>query len=327
MCLSRNEQQPDYRYGEPMTLRDRGLQRLVPAMLLCVGAAASGCADSPRPAVDDHSEASANPFRIGRPLVIPHGGGDGLFPEDTLFAYQHSISLGGDVVDADVQLTADNVPIAFHDSTVDRTTNGTGSVNAMTYAELSSLDAGWGFVRDGKHPYRGVGITIPTIEAVLDAFPTTLVTLDLKDLRTSAVAPLCSLLRSEKRTDDVFIGVDTTEQVELFRSLCPEVHTSGTDAERRAMRAARERHDTSFVTDQLVSQPEYISADGTKRVTSDSLAYSHSKDIAVLTWVVDDPDEMKTLIEMGIDGIYTRRPDIMVALLRQFGLDQGSRGR
>ncbi len=279
----------------------------------------AGCAASPVTTATVVSTPTGNPFRIGRPLVIPHGGGDALFPEDTLFAYEHSMAMGGDVVDADVSLTADDVPIAFHDSTLERTTNGTGRVQDKTYAELAGLDAAWNFQIDGKHPYRGMGIGIPTIEAVLRAFPHTLVTLDLKDLRTEAVQPLCTLLRTLGRTSDVYIGVDAAEQVTLFRQLCPEVHTSGTDADRRAMRAARASGDTTFVTNQLVGQPEFRSADGTTRVTSDYLAFSHSKNIAILTWVVDDPKDMTDLIKMGIDGIYTRRPDLMVKLLRNMG--------
>lgn len=263
----------------------------------------------------------SNPFRIGRPLVIPHAGGDALFPEDTLYAYEHSIAMGGDVVDADVQLTADAIPIAFHDGTLDRTTNGTGKVEDKTYSELAGLDAAFHFERDGSYPYRGLGISIPTIESLLETFPHTLVTLDLKDLRTAAVRPLCMVLKEQHRTRDVYIGVDTAEQVALFRTMCPEVHTSGTDAERQAMRAARAAQDPTFVTTQLVSQPEFVSSDGTKRITPDYLAFSHSKDIAVLTWVVDNPADMEALTKMGVDGIYTRRPDVMVKLLKTLGLE------
>lgn len=262
----------------------------------------------------------ANPFRIGRPLVIPHGGGDALFPEDTLYAYEHSIAMGGDVVDADVQMTADAIPIAFHDATLERTTNGTGKVANKAYSELASLDAGFNFAQDGTYPFRGLGIRIPTIESLLEKFPHTLITLDLKDLRTAAVQPLCVLLEELHRTRDVYIGVDTAEQVGLFRKLCPDVHTSGTDAERRAMRAARAAQDRTFVTTQLVSQPEFVGSDGTRRITPDYLAFSHSKDIAVLTWVVDNPVDMEDLIKMGVDGIYTRRPDVMVKLLKTLGL-------
>lgn len=258
----------------------------------------------------------ANPFRVGRTLVIPHGGGDGLFPENTMYAYEKSQVLGGDVIDLDVFMAAGNVLIAMHDDTLERTTNGTGRVSQTAYPAIAKLDAGWNFKKNGKFPFRNQGLRVPTIESVLKHFPHTPATLDLKDLRVEVVGPICSLLRKLKRTSDVYVGVDTVEQVMAFRSKCPEVSTSGTDAERRAMRAARDTNDLTFTTKQLVGQPRYVGDDGTKRITTEYLAFSHAKGIAVLTWVVDDPKDMAELIKLGVDGIYTRRPDLLVRVLK-----------
>jgi glycerophosphoryl diester phosphodiesterase len=268
--------------------------------------------------------ASDNPFRTGRTLVIAHAGGDGLFPENTLFAYRQSIALGSEVVDADVRLSADGVLVAIHDTTVDRTTNGSGGVADMSFAELAALDAGWSWERNGEHPFRGRGIGVPSIEQILTEFPTTLTTLDLKDQRVDLVAPVCGLLRRLGRTSDVYIGSDSSDQVLRFREVCPEVRTSATDDERAMMRAAREAGDTTFTTPQRVGQPPYIGSDGTKRITADYLEFSHMHDIAVLTWVVDDRDQLRELIELGVDGVYTRRPDVMVDVLNEMGLrEQG----
>ena len=299
----------------------RGRGRWAIALVVCAVVLVGGCTDRSTTAARLAPPESTNPFRIGRPLIIPHGGGDGMFPEDTLYAYEHSMAMGGDVVDLDVQLTMDGIPLAFHDDTLERTTNGHGPVETKTYAELSRLDAGYNFTTDGTtHPFRGRRLLIPTIKSVLNAFPHKLVTLDLKDLRVAAVAPLCTLLESLHRTNDVYIGVDTAEQVNQFRQLCPEVATSGTDAERQAQRAARAAGDTSFVSHQLVAQPEYIGPDGTRRITPAYLAFAHRSNTAVLTWVVDDAADMTNLIDLGIDGIYTRRPDVLVALLKKTGI-------
>ncbi len=258
-----------------------------------------------------------NPFRIGRTLIIPHAGGDALFPENTLIAYEQSLAMGGDVVDIDVSISADGVPIAFHDPTLERTTNGTGQVTDKTVVELAALDAGYQFAADGEYPFRGQGIGIPTVEEILRRFPTTPATLDVKDLRASAATPICELLESLNRTHDVYVGSDTNEQVMAFRHECPAVRTSGTDDERAALRAAREAGDTSFATHQLVSQPPYRGDDGATRVTPQTLAFSHAMGIAVLTWVVNDPRDMADLIEMGVDGIYTSRPDLMLKVLQE----------
>jgi glycerophosphoryl diester phosphodiesterase len=181
------------------------------------------------------------------------------------------------------------------------------------------LDAGYQFAADGGYPFRGQGIGVPTVEEILRRFPSTPVTLDVKDLRTSAAKPVCDLLRSLERTTDIYVGSDTNDQVMAFRHECPEVRTSGTDEERRALRAAREAGDLSFVTHQLVSQPPFRGDDGVKRVTPQTLAFSHEMGIAVLTWIVNDPKDMGDLIEMGVDGIYTSRPDLLLKAIAEHG--------
>ncbi len=260
-----------------------------------------------------------NPFRTGRTLIIPHSGGDGLFPENTLYAYERSMAMGGDVVDVDVSLTADGVPVAFHDSSLRRTTGAPGKISTTTFAELSKLDAGWGFTSHGMHPFRGKGLTVPSVEAILRSFPTTPATLDLKDQRALVAKPMCELLLRLRRTGDVYVGSDSSAQVLEFRKRCPGVRTSGTDAERRASRAARESGDLTFRSRQLVSQPRFKADDGSRRVTAESLAFSHRMGTAVLTWVVDDPKDMEELIDLGVDGIYTRRPDLLIGILRTRG--------
>ncbi len=258
-----------------------------------------------------------NPFRVGHTLIIPHGGGDGLFPEDTLLAYEGSTALGGEVIDIDIQTSKDGVPVAIHDATLERTTNGKGNVTSFTAAQLAKLDAGYNFRANGRYPFRHRGIGVPTLEQVLRRYPKMLATLDLKDLSVAAVTPVCDVLRRLKRTENVYVGVDTDEQVVEFRRRCPEVRTSGTSAERKATRAARDANDETFVTHQLVGQPEYIAKDGTKRITAQYLAFAHAHGIAVLTWVVDDPKELRALIDLGVDGIYTRRPDVMAAVAKE----------
>lgn len=259
---------------------------------------------------------STNPFRTGRTLVIPHSGGDGLFPENTMYAYEKSMAMGGDVVDIDVSLSSDGVLVAFHDSLLRRTTGAPGRVSTTAYADLTKLDAGWGFNRNGAHPFRGKGLTVPSVEAILRKFPNTLVTLDLKDQRTLVAKPVCELLLRLRRTANVYVGSDNSAQVAGLRQSCPTVKTSGTAAERRASRAARESGDLTFRSKQPVSQPSFKNDDGSRRVTKESLAFSHRMGTAVLTWVVDDPKDMAELIELGVDGIYTRRPDVLLKVLR-----------
>ena len=279
-------------------------------------------ASIPTNAVGDY----VNPFRIGRPLVIAHAGGDAMFPENTLVAYEQSVALGGDVIDIDVWVTRDGVPVAMHDSTVDRTTETTGKVSDMTAEQVIGLDAGHRFERDGAFPYRGQGVTVPTVESILRRFGDRLVTLDMKDRRVSSAAPVCGVIRELGLVRTVYVGIDVNEQVLAFRRACPEVFTSGTSDERQLSRAARDTGDATFRSNQLVSQPGFVGSDGVRRVTAESLAFAHRSGTAVLTWIIDDRAQMEELIDLGVDGIYTRHPDVLVDVLRSRGLLPASPG-
>lgn len=283
------------------------------------GASESGSAVSAAPAILDGS----NPFRTGRTLVIPHGGGDGLFPENTLLAFERTMAMGADVVDADLRISGDGVVIAFHDSTVARITGATGNVNEMSFAELEQLDAGWGFATadaPDDHPFRDIGVTIPTLESILDRFPTTLLSLDLKDESLSMVEPVCELLRSHSRLNDVFVGSNSDPQILKFRSACPDVRTSAIMGDVYASRAARANGDTAFVPAVTVDQPPFR-IDGHELVDAESLAWAHDHGVAILTWVVNDEDDMRLLIALRVDGIYTSYPDRLLRLLGRWLTD------
>lgn len=296
---------------------------VVVAVVVAIAVVARHDDDQPsHPSPQSSSSADgSNPFRTGRTLVIPHGGGDGLFPENTLLAYRETMAMGADVVDVDLRISADGVVIAFHDPTVDRITGTTGNVRQMTYAQLAALDAGWGFTSSGtggnpagSHPYRGRGVQIPTFESILDEFPTTLLSLDLKDESLDMVQPVCDELRSHGRLDDVFVGSNSDPQILEFRRRCPDVRTSAIMNDVYAARDARASGDTNFVPAVTVDQPPFR-IEGRRLVDADSLAWSHQHGIAILTWVVNDEADMQFLIDIGVDGIYTSFPDRLLELL------------
>lgn len=181
------------------------------------------------------------------------------------------------------------VVVALHDATVDRITGTAGSLREMTFEQLSELDAGWSFTTgvDGSHPFRDRDVKIPTFESILDGFPDTLLSVDLKDEALDMVEPVCSLLRDHGRFNDVFVG-------------------SNSDA--RATNAP------DFVPAVTVDQPPFR-IDGQQLVDADSLAWAHQHGIAILTWVVNDVDDMKLLVDLGVDGIYTSYPNRLLKIL------------
>jgi glycerophosphoryl diester phosphodiesterase len=240
-------------------------------------------------------------------LVIAHAGGEGLGPPNTLAAMRASMAAGADVNDADVHLTADGVLVAIHDDTVDATTNGVGFVNTKTLAELRTLDAGWNYAgTNNDYPFRGKGVTIPTIEEVLTSFPTRLTSLEFKDDSGPAPQVMCDLLRRLGRTSSVYLSSDTDPPLETFKSICPEVTTTVTDAMVPIMRAAQ-TSGSPWCSPVPIGQPPYNDA---RKPTVESLKWSHDHGLANFTWTVDDPATLRYLAKIGMDAVYTRRPDI-----------------
>ena len=258
-----------------------------------------------------------NPFRSGHTLVIPHGGGDGLFPEDTVYAYEHSMAMGGEVVDVDVALSADGVPVAVHDANVDATTEASGAVASLTVAQLQALDAGYRFTIDGTQPFRGLGLRIPTLLEILERFPTAMVSLDLKDLGSDILQPVCDLLHEEHAVARSFVGSDGDDQIVELRRRCPDVRTSANLPDARALWKAADGNDPTFRPGATIDQPPFRAGDRTL-VTKERLAYAHAHGVAVLTWVVDDEPTMRALVEMGVDGIYTRYPDRLARIVESY---------
>jgi glycerophosphoryl diester phosphodiesterase len=146
----------------------------IPASIAALGCVllGAGCGAN-EPLRPDNSCLSRDHFLCGRPLNMAHRGGANLRPENTLVAFSNAVAIGVDVLELDVQRTADDVVVVIHDATVDRTTEGVGALGTLTFADVDQLDAGYRFTTDGgaTYPYRGMGIRVPTLEQVLAAFP------------------------------------------------------------------------------------------------------------------------------------------------------------
>ncbi|MEN9563790.1 MAG: hypothetical protein RIR73_2034, partial [Chloroflexota bacterium] len=162
------------------------------------------------------------------PLVIAHQGGDGVWPGETMLAYQNSVALGVDVLEMDIHITQDGELILMHDETVDRTTDGTGEIESMTLADLKKLDAAYDWSPDeGKtFPYRGQGIQVATLEEIFQAFPDMHMTIEIKKTNASMAKPFCKIIRAYNMQDKVLVASFHDERLKEFRTECPEVATS-----------------------------------------------------------------------------------------------------
>jgi glycerophosphoryl diester phosphodiesterase len=254
-----------------------------------------------------------HPYLAGRPLLFAHRGGAKLAPENTLESFDDAVQRwGADIHEMDVRLTRDGELVVIHDSTVDRTTDGTGPVAGMTLTELQSYDAGARFLDlRGNPTFRDRGVRVPRFEDVLDAFPETRLNVDAKD--SAALRPLLSLLRARRDQERVLLA-----SVEEEGRADRHGYEGPTSATRRQLRLFYFFHRfpgggpyTPPVAalqipdrwkDRRVASPRFIRE-------------AHRRNLAVHVWTVDDPEVMKELLAWGADGIQTDRPDLLAHVL------------
>lgn len=251
------------------------------------------------------------------PMVIAHRGGAGLWPENTLYAFERARELGVDVIELDVRSTSDGVAVVVHDTTVDRTTDGTGRVSSLSLAELQRLDAGYRWSPDGgaTFPFRGRGIRVPTLEEVFAALPGMRFNVEPKQDDPALTASLCRVVRERGMGAKVLVGSFSATALERFRGACPEVATSASPAEVSKFLAMQRAGIDNLHSPrvQALQVPEYA---GALRILTESfVASAHARNLEVHAWTVNRTEDMRRLLDAGVDGLMTDYPDRLLALL------------
>jgi len=256
---------------------------------------------------------------IDRPLVIAHQGGDGVWPGETMFAFQNAVDLGVDVLEMDIHITADGELVLMHDETVDRTTDGSGGIESMTLEELKKLDAAYDWTPDeGKtFPYRGNDLTIATLEEVFKAFPDMRMTIEIKKTNASMAKPFCDLIREYNMQDKVLAASFHDERLKEFRAECPEVATSSAKNETTAFVLMTKVFLGGWYSPAFNSLQVPEKSSGITVMTPGFVRAAHARNLAVEPWTINDEETMRKLIEWDVDGIITDRPDIMLEILAE----------
>lgn len=262
---------------------------------------------------------------IQPPLVIAHQGGDGIWPGDTLYAFEKAVEIGADVLEMDAHITRDGHIVLMHDEEVDRTTDGTGTIEEMTLTELKQLDAAYKWSNDdGKtYPYRGQGIRVPTLAELFQKFPQMRYVIEIKLTQNPIDKPLCDLIRKHNMQEKVMIASFHDQAMEMFRETCPEVATSASRTEVRNFVLLSKVFLGGFIAPQYQSvQPPYDPKESLNIpiMTERFIRGAHARNIKVEPWTVDDPELMRLYIEWGVDGIITDRPDLMIEVLKESGM-------
>ncbi|MGG1676223.1 glycerophosphodiester phosphodiesterase [Neobacillus sp. NRS-1170] len=263
-------------------------------------------------------------FKNDRPMVIAHQGGELLAPSNTIAAFTSAATMGVDALETDLHITKDGYLVAIHDPTVDRTTNGHGKVSDMTLEEIQKLDAGYQFKDlDGQYSYRGKGVYIPTAEEMFQTFGNMRIEMEIKDDNPpdridKMASKLWALIEKYHMEDKILVASFDQEILNTF-----EKYAKG----RVATSAGRQEVKSFVIFHKFflrnLFQPhvdafQLPTADSGFDLTDKKLINgAHRLGMQMHYWTIDDPKEMKRLIDAGADGILTNRPDLLLKLLNE----------
>jgi glycerophosphoryl diester phosphodiesterase len=252
-------------------------------------------------------------FRDGDFLPFAHRGGSRRFPENTRASFEGAMALGFRHIETDVHLSADGHLVVFHDSTVDRTTDGQGAVASMTLAELRKLDVGYRFSPgDGSFPYRGRGLSVMTLEEAFLISPDLYFNVEMKGSALPVVDALNAFISAHGVRDRVLAAAADDRLTKRFRAICGErVPTSpGAAGIARFWAAARVGAHRRFrFPFQALQVPIHHGV--LQVVTPEFVEAAHEVGIAVHVWTIDDPTQMRWLRELDVDGIMTDCPEVL----------------
>jgi glycerophosphoryl diester phosphodiesterase len=260
-------------------------------------------------------------FDVARPMVIAHQGGDGLRPSNTLLAFQHAADLGVDVLELDVHLTRDGALVVMHDATVERTTDGSGALAEMTLEEVKTLDAAYHWPHRISKPqgderlYRGRGVKVPTLAEVVTRFPELRFNVEIKPAEADAGRAVCDELQRLGLADRVLVASFHPQAMDAFRDACPAVPTSGYESEVRWFYLQYRLGLWRFARPSTPALQVPRRAGGYDLTEAGFIAAATARGVHLDYWTINDPQEMRTLVERGAGGIITDRPDLLLKVL------------
>ena len=249
---------------------------------------------------------------LDRPLVFGHRGGSRLAPENTLAAFDRGVAEGVDGLELDCRLSRDGEVMVCHDATVDRTSNASGAIADMTAGELVRIDAGYRFTTDGvTFPFRGQGLGVPTLREVLSRHPSHPVIVELKDDSEALARAAIDVIRAARAMDRVCLGAFKSRVLKHVRRLAPGTPTGASSAEAlRAMVASRTGHLLPFRRYSALQVPERRGR--LRVVTPGFVRAARRAGVPVQVWIVDREEDIRRLLDWGVQAIITDRPDVAV---------------
>lgn len=241
--------------------------------------------------------------------VIGHRGNRAFAPENTIESFAQAVAAGADALEFDVHVSADGIGVVHHDPTVERTTDGRGQVGRLTFEQLRQFDAGANFTLDGgkSFPYRGKGHRIPSLDEVIEAFPSTPLLIEIKT--PLAAAAVRSAIEKHKAEDRSLVDSFDSQALRIFEaSTIPYGAASGDVA--RLMREVVTGAKIKPITYRALCVP--LSYNGLPLPVRRFARVAPKYDCRVHVWTINSPRVARDLWKAGINGIITDDPATML---------------
>jgi glycerophosphoryl diester phosphodiesterase len=243
----------------------------------------------------------------GKPLAFAHRGGAAAGDENTLAAFQRAVDLGYRYLETDVHATRDGVAVVFHDRTTDRMLGRPGRIEDLSYADLQSV--------------RMNGATVvPRLDDVLSIWPDRFINIDVK--AELAVGPTVDAVRRTRAIDRILLASFSERRVARLRALAgPGVATSlGMSGVARLWTSSRVGRGGARAAAHAVAAQTPLRVRGVQFTDRRLIDHAHRLGLAVHVWTVDDPDDIRALLDAGVDGIMTDHIQVLRDVYAERGL-------
>lgn len=226
--------------------------------------------------------------------------------ENTVAAFRNAVDLGFDYLETDIHATSDGQLVAFHDPDLTRVTDLAGTIEQLPLSELRRIKV------SGREP-------IPTLDELFESFPSTRFNLDIK--APKATTPLARLISHHGAGDRVCVGSFSQSRIRKFRKLAPSVQTAHSPVGSATLAfSIAGRSSTRPKPVYQVPISHQVAGFRVNLVTPTSVKAVHSAGARIHVWTIDDPLVMHKLIDWGVDGIISDRPDLLKEVLRERGM-------
>lgn len=265
---------------------------------------------------------SFNSFLDPMPRVVAHRGDSANFPENTLEAFRSAVEMGIDVVETDVHLTKDGVVVIWHDPTLERNTDGSGTLESHTLEELKQYDAGYTFTKDGgkTFPFRGKGVKLCTLEEALTACPDQRFNIDLKTKDLRIVDEYIKVIRRHHAEKRVCTASFHLSNLKALREKAPEILTSVSTLEVIPLLFRQKLHILPKKFNRTVVFQVPMAQWGIKVITPAFVSEMHKRGAAVMVWTINDEETMRYLFSIGTDAVMTDNPSAVIKVATEMGI-------